>query len=338
MRFGIFDHLDDSGQPLTRHFEERLKLIEAYDCAGFYGYHLAEHHNTPLGYAPSPGVFLSAVAQRTRRLRFGPMVYLLPLYHPLRLIDEICMLDQMSGGRFLNGVGRGISPIEVGFYGVDFETGMQQFREAFDVIRIGLTEDELTYHGQFYNFDRVPIVMKPVQKPYPELWYGTSRPDSIPWAAEHRAHIVTLRDTAQARAIIDLYKTEWRRHGRPEADLPLMGINRHIVLAETEAAALDIARRAYRPWRRHMELLWTKYDVPFPLKTSLPEEGDPLQVHGHAIAGTPAQVRDYIATQAEAAGATYFVCDFAFGSISHAEAMESVELFSREVMPAFAEA
>ncbi len=125
MRFGIFDHLDDSGLPLNRHFEERLKLIEAYDRAGFYGYHLAEHHNTPLGYAPSPSVFLAAVAQRTRQLRFGPMVYLLPLYHPLRLIDEICMLDQMSGGRFLYGVGRGISPVEVGFYGVDFDTGSQ---------------------------------------------------------------------------------------------------------------------------------------------------------------------------------------------------------------------
>jgi len=161
MRFGVFDHLDDSGLPLTTHFEERLSLIEAYDRAGFYGYHLAEHHNTPLGYAPSPGIFLSAVAQRTKQLRFGPMVYLLPLYHPLRLIDEICMLDQMSGGRFLYGVGRGISPIEVGFYGIDFETGMQQFREAFDVIRIGLTEEELTYRGKFYNFDHVPIVMKP---------------------------------------------------------------------------------------------------------------------------------------------------------------------------------
>jgi alkanesulfonate monooxygenase SsuD/methylene tetrahydromethanopterin reductase-like flavin-dependent oxidoreductase (luciferase family) len=65
MRFGVFDHLDDSGMPLGRHFEERLKLIEAYDRAGFYGYHLAEHHNTPLGYAPSPGIFLSAVSQRT---------------------------------------------------------------------------------------------------------------------------------------------------------------------------------------------------------------------------------------------------------------------------------
>ena len=130
MRFGIFDHLDDGGVPLGQLFEERLKLIEAYDRAGFYGYHLAEHHATPLGYAPSPGVFLSAVAQRTRQLRFGPMVYLLPLYHPLRLIEEICMLDQMSGGRFLFGVGRGISPVEVGFFGVDFAHGMRAVRRG----------------------------------------------------------------------------------------------------------------------------------------------------------------------------------------------------------------
>jgi alkanesulfonate monooxygenase SsuD/methylene tetrahydromethanopterin reductase-like flavin-dependent oxidoreductase (luciferase family) len=244
----------------------------------------------------------------------------------------------MSGGRFLYGVGRGISPVEVGFYGVDFATGMEQFREAFDAIRIGLTEDELTYHGRFYDFDHVPIAMKPVQRPYPELWYGTSRPDSIPWAAEHGAHIVTLRDTAAARAIIDLYKSEWKKRGRAEADLPLLGINRHIVLADSEAEARDIARRAYRPWRRHMEFLWAKYDVPFPLKDSLPEEWDPLEAHGHAIAGTPQQVADYVKATAEAAGASYFVCDFAFGTIPYEEARHSIELFAREVMPAFAAA
>jgi hypothetical protein len=180
MRFGVFDHLDDSGRPLARHFAERLELIEAYDRAGFYGYHLAEHHNTPLGYAPSPGIFLAAVAQRTKRLKFGPMVYLLPLYHPLRLIDEVCMLDQMSGGRFLYGVGRGISPVEVGFYGVDFATGAERFREAFEVIRLGLTEDVLTYHGKYYDFDRVPIAMKPLQKPYPELGTGRAGPTASP--------------------------------------------------------------------------------------------------------------------------------------------------------------
>src|SRR5437762_346584 len=228
MRFGVFDHLDDSGRPLGTHFEERLKLIEAYDRAGFYGYHLAEHHNTPLGYAPSPGVFLSAVAQRTQHLRFGPMVYLLPLYHPLRLIDEICMLDQMSGGRFLYGVGRGISPVEVGFYGVDFNTGAKQFREAFEVVRRGLTEDRLTFHGEFYDFDNVPIVMKPFQQPLP-VWYGLGNPASVPWAATNAANTVTRRPPEQVRAITDSYRAEWKKLGRSEADLPMLGVNRHII-------------------------------------------------------------------------------------------------------------
>ena len=298
MRFGIFDHLDDSGLPLTRHFEERLRLVEAYDRAGFYGYHLAEHHNTPLGYAPSPGVFLSAVAQRTRQLRFGPMVYLLPLYHPLRLIDEICMLDQMSGGRFLYGVGRGISPVEVGFYGIDFEKGPRQFREAFEVIRLGLTSDVLTYHGEFYDFDHVPIVMKPVQQPYPALWYGIGRPESVAWAAAYAANIVARRPPAQVRAITDRYRAEWRALGRP----------------------------------------WHQHGVPFPLEAALPEDWRVLQQNGDAIAGTPNAVRDYIAAEIEATGINYYVCDFAFGTISHDEAMQSVELFTPEVMPAFAKA
>src|SRR5246127_1797117 len=167
MQFGIFDHLDDSGLPLSRHFEERLQLIEAYDRAGFYGYHLAEHHMTPLGYAPSPGVFLSAVAQRSPRLRLGPMVYLLPLYHPIRLIEEICMLDQMSNGRFQFGVGKGISPIEVGYYGVDPEQSARMFIEALGVLRGGLQTRRLAYGGKFYRFDNVPMEPEPLQKPHP---------------------------------------------------------------------------------------------------------------------------------------------------------------------------
>src|SRR5579885_18719 len=336
MRFGIFDHLDDSGQPLGRHFEDRLRLIEAYDRAGFHAYHLAEHHNTPLGYAPSPGVFLAAVAQRTKQLKFGPMVYLLPLYHPLRLIDEICMLDQMAGGRFLYGVGRGISPVEVGFYGVDVATGAAQFRECFEVVRRGLTEDRLTFHGRFYHFDNVPIAMKPVQQPYPELWYGLGNPDSVGWCAANAANTVTRRPPAQVRAITDAYRAEWKRLGRAEADLPLLGVNRHIVIAETEAAARETADRAYPAWRYHMGKLWHEYNVPFPLEAALPPEWETLQRHGDAIAGTPDMVRDYIAREIAATGVNYYVCDFAFGRMTHDEAMRSVELFAKEVMPAFA--
>jgi alkanesulfonate monooxygenase SsuD/methylene tetrahydromethanopterin reductase-like flavin-dependent oxidoreductase (luciferase family) len=336
MRFGIFDHLDDSGETLSRHFESRLKLVEAYDRAGFYAYHLAEHHNTPLGYAPSPSVFLSAVAQRTEKLKFGPMVYLLPLYHPLRLIDEICMLDQMSEGRFLYGVGRGISPVEVGFYGVDFATGAAQFREIFDVIQLGLTNDRLTYHGKFYDFDNIPIAMKPYQKPAPELWYGLGNPASIPWAAEHAANWVVRRPVPQVRETIEAYQAEWKKLGRDAKDIPLMGVNRHIIIAETEAAAKDTAGRAYPAWRHHMGQLWHEYNVPFPLEAALPPEFETICQRGDAIAGTPDQVRKYIADEIAATGVNYYVCDFAFGRMTHEEAMRSVNLFAKEVMPAFA--
>jgi alkanesulfonate monooxygenase SsuD/methylene tetrahydromethanopterin reductase-like flavin-dependent oxidoreductase (luciferase family) len=94
MRIGVFDHFDHAGVPLGQQFEERLRLVEAYDRLGFYAYHVAEHHGTPLGLAASPGIFLAAAAARTSRLRLGPLVYSLPLYHPVRLIEEVCMLGR----------------------------------------------------------------------------------------------------------------------------------------------------------------------------------------------------------------------------------------------------
>ena len=103
--FGIFDHLERRDVPLEQLYEERLQLIEAADRAGIFCYHLAEHHATPLGMSPSPSVFLTAVAMRTRKIHLGPLVCLLPLYHPIRLVEEICMLDQLSGGRLEVGVG-----------------------------------------------------------------------------------------------------------------------------------------------------------------------------------------------------------------------------------------
>src|SRR6202161_2712838 len=116
MEFGVFDHLDRTGQKLPDFYEDRLKIAEAYDRSGFYSYHLAEHHSTPLGMAPSPSVFLAAAAQRTKNLRLGTMVYALPLHHPLRMIEEICMLDNLSGGRLDIGFGRGSAPMELAYY------------------------------------------------------------------------------------------------------------------------------------------------------------------------------------------------------------------------------
>src|ERR1700686_1252590 len=137
--FGVFDWIDRGTGPVNRLYEERLKLLEAADAAAFYCYPLAEHHATPLGMAPSPALFLAAAAQRTRRIRLGPLVYLLPLYNPLRLIEEVCMLDQLSNGRLEPGVGRGVTPYELRYYNVDPAATREIFNEALAVLVGGLT-------------------------------------------------------------------------------------------------------------------------------------------------------------------------------------------------------
>src|SRR5262249_14269898 len=108
MRFRMFGHADrrnDVG--IAQQYEERLQFAATADAAGFYCYHVAEHHHSPLCLAPNQAVYLAAVAQRTQRLRLLTLVYVLPLHNPIRLIEEICLIDQLSNGRFEVGVGRG---------------------------------------------------------------------------------------------------------------------------------------------------------------------------------------------------------------------------------------
>src|SRR5580700_6461366 len=247
MRYGVFDHLDRDDQALGDYYRARLQIIEAYDRLGFYAYHVAEHHATPLGMAPSPSVFLSAVAQRTRRLRFGPLVYALPLYHPLRMIEEICMLDQMSGGRLEIGFGRGSSPTELVYYGQDPEHAQAIYAEALELVVMGLTQRSLTFHGKFFQLDAVPMELEPCQKPHPPIWYGVHAPDSAARAARRGLQVVSLDPQAETTASFDSFRAAWR-DARGAAALPLMGLGRFIVVAPTDAAALAMARRAYPRW------------------------------------------------------------------------------------------
>ena len=133
MKFGLFDHIEFANRPLATTFDERLRFIQLADEAGFYCVHLAEHHCSPLNMVPVPGVFMGAIARLTKQIRFGPMVYLLPLYSPLRLAEEICMLDHLSHGRMEIGVGRGVSPFELGFHKIDHDKSRDIFIDAYPV-------------------------------------------------------------------------------------------------------------------------------------------------------------------------------------------------------------
>jgi alkanesulfonate monooxygenase SsuD/methylene tetrahydromethanopterin reductase-like flavin-dependent oxidoreductase (luciferase family) len=162
MKIGVFDHLDKRAEPLAKFYDDRITFTRALDKAGFYSYHIAEHHATPLGTAPSPNVYLAAVARETKQLRFGPLVYLLPLYHPVRLIEEISMIDNLSNGRLDMGVGRGISPYEVGSYDIDPANTREMFEEGLEALLAGLTSDRLTHRGKWYRIEDVPIELHPV--------------------------------------------------------------------------------------------------------------------------------------------------------------------------------
>jgi alkanesulfonate monooxygenase SsuD/methylene tetrahydromethanopterin reductase-like flavin-dependent oxidoreductase (luciferase family) len=287
--------------------------------------------------APSPSVFLAAVAQRTRRLRFGPLVYTLSLHHPLRVVEEICMLDQMSGGRLEVGVGRGISPHEVAYYGVDPAKAQPMYVEALSVILAGLTQKTLTFAGEFYKFRDVPIELEPVQRPHPPLWYGLARPDGLPWVVANKVNIVCNGPPALVRQVTDRYRQDWAAAGHCADDLPLMGMTRTVIVAETDGEALAIARRAHKRWHQSFFQLWEKHGTR-PMNAFYPDNFDEAQQRGFGIAGTPATVRDALLRQLAEARTNYLVCRFAFGDMTLEESLRSVELFTQQVMPELAAA
>ena len=331
LEFGIFDHVDRNDLPLDEFYENRLKLIEAYDRAGIYGYHCAEHHSTPLGMSPSPSVYLSAVAPRTKRLHFGPLVYTLALYHPLRLAEEICMLDQMSRGRFFVGVGKGISPIEVGYYGYDYAKADKMFGESMTVIRQALTEGVVNFEGEFYKFKDVPFELAPYRKPHPKLWYGIISPDSAARAARADMNFVANSPTKALRTFTDAYRAAYE--DKPGAEPPKMGMNRFLYVGETEKEALTIARRAYRRWWSNFMALWHKHDRP-PVGVVYPPEIDGQLADSRAVVGTPDQVIERLGAQLAESRANYLVVRFAYGDLTLDESLHSLDLFQRRVMPA----
>ena len=336
--FGVFDWIDRGGAPLHQLYEERLRLLEFAGSAGFFCYHLAEHHATPLGGAPSPALFLSAAAQRTRRIRLGPLVYLLPLYNPLRLIEEVSMLDQLSGGRLELGVGRGVVPYELRYYGIDPDDTRAIFDEALAVLVAGLTSDRLSFAGRHYRYDDVPMELKPLQLPYPPLWYPTHNPESVQYAARNGYNFVGLGPATAVRGHVDLYWQTWEAHrgdpGRLNAHVtaPKVGILRQIVVADTDDEALAATRAAHNDWYRSITKLWHNHD-----DHSI--DGlfgwDTATQHETILFGSPSRVREQMARLVETSGCNYVACSFAWGTRPHEQMLHSLRLFAQEVMPAF---
>lgn len=340
--FGIWDHFERRpGVDPARQYREKVALIRDAERLGFSHYHVAEHHLSPLDMAPSPSVFLAALAQATERIRIGAAVYCLPLYHPVRLVQELCMLDNIAGGRLDIGVGRGVRPVEHSWYGVPEEEVRPRFQEVLRILVKAMTEGRLDYQGRFYRFDNLPLDLLPVQRPHPPLWYagGTE-------AAGRGGFCFVARGADDVERYWQLWEESRDQPGRVNTHLPAptAGITKHVVVRHDLAEAQAIARRAWPVLEEH----WFATAVP------LTEDGQPVTFGGprsdgqdfeealrggrRLLVGTPAMIRDAVAgwvRQFENRPAFHFSPAVQWGDISYDEARESLELLASEVMPAF---
>ena len=212
------------------------------------------------------------------------------------------------------------------------------YLEAYQVVMKALVSRSVSFQGEHYRFDDVPIILEPVQKPHPPLWYGVFNAESTEWAASTGVNIVTNLPAGAVRAITERYRAEWAKLGRDPERIPLMGMNRHVVVAETERDAMALGRRAYRRWFDNFTSLWRRRNIPLPKNIAYSEDFDGIVASGQAIAGSPQTVRDAIARQAAQSGVNYFLSRFAFGDMSLDESLRSVDLFTRRVMPELAAA
>ena len=253
LQFGVFDHIEPvPGLGLQEVYNLRLEQLEVLDKAGYYAYHLAEHHTPAVhSLAPSQNVFLAAVSQRTTNIRFGPGVCVLPLHHPVRLIEEISMLDHLSGGRMEVGVGRG-GVFEAYFWGQDsdVEVNYARYRETLSAVQNGLSHDELTHHGQFYNFDELPMRLRPLQTPYPPFWYMRN----VETAAMDGMNTIIVGGLNSFEANVKRYRDEWEKHQgvgalTAQGTVPKIGLVVHLLLADTDEEAMKQAEPAWEHYR-----------------------------------------------------------------------------------------
>jgi alkanesulfonate monooxygenase SsuD/methylene tetrahydromethanopterin reductase-like flavin-dependent oxidoreductase (luciferase family) len=319
-------------------------MLEAADSGGFYCYHIAEHQATPLSMSPSPNLVLSAVAQRTKTIKLGSLCYILPLYDPIRLVMEICMLDQMSGGRLQIGVSRGVSPIELGFFGLDPNVTRDIFMEDMEIIQMGLTSKSVSFSGRHRTYRDVPIEMTTVQKPTPPFWYPTSSLETVPWVAENSFNTCFNGDLGHVRSQVNLFKENLKTDD-DRANLKY-GISRYVFIAETDGEAMALAELQYKKHLTNLNHLRNSRrvasdgvvpdtagaNVKTPMGIQEAVEG------GWAAVGSPSTVIEQIATIQAATGVNYFIFNPLLADTSTEQGIASVQMFSQEVIPALASA
>jgi alkanesulfonate monooxygenase SsuD/methylene tetrahydromethanopterin reductase-like flavin-dependent oxidoreductase (luciferase family) len=241
------------------------------------------------------------------------------------------MLDQLSHGRLEIGTGRGISPFEIGYYGIDHLESRAIFAEAWEIVRQALTQDTVSFEGKYFQCRDVPFTMKPAQLPHPPVWQAPGNAEGVANAARHNISCAFNRPANLTKPMTDLYQKIWAEtHGAGGRAMPKLAVGAHLFIDDNEARAKERAQFGYDGWYQSFAHLWRKFVPMVPAQDAAGSGRQRL-----IIAGTPAQVRAEIEKLVEDCGATYFLARFAYGDLSYEESAASLGLFVSEVMPHF---
>jgi len=339
-KFGIFDHIEDiPGTPTSQLFKDRLTLIKMADQAGFGGYHLAEHHGSGLCMAPSQELFIAAASQVTSDIRLGPMVKLLPMHHPVRLIEDICTLDQLTDGRLEFGVGRGAVPIEHYWFSQDWWESRDRFTDVLGIIKHALSAGEISSdQSSFYDFPTMPLSTKPLQQRIP-FWY----PGSPLTAGRHGMSLMWPGKISQPA--FEQYLEAWHGHKDDEIRFdgpdsePRVGYSMPLAIAPTEEEARDVARRGMEGLVRrtqnahrfdHLKLSEQEcYDAQGALRAIIANMEPAIQIGS----GTPNQIVERLGALLEDGMVDYICLMFPTGDMAFEESQRTLELLITEVIP-----
>lgn len=244
MKFGVLQFFSWTRRiPLEQVYARAFDRIAIMDEGGYDAVWLAEHHFNTYSVCPSVTLMGTHIAARTQNLRIGTAITLAAFYNPLRLAEELALLDILSNGRLNWGAGRGFDPIEFGAFRVSPEESAERYRECVEIVRAAWADEKFSYHGQYWQYDNIEVLPKPLQQPSPPVWLAATSPDSIRKAAESGYTILmdphaSCNEIARKRALYRevLEASGYSMEGR---EIPTA---RLIALAPTEREAEETAR------------------------------------------------------------------------------------------------
>ena len=352
MRFAAFSHLSEKEATTAKQrLDEFAAEVRLADELGYHYFFTTEHHFTKrFSLAPSQPVTLAVVAQNSQRMRFGPMVLQLPISEPLRVVEEMIILDHMSGGRLDIGVGQGVSPHEHITYGIDTHTSLARFKEALEIVLTGLTaESPFSHTGEFWQYMDVDLPWRPLQRPHPPIW--------VPTSSAERGYEYGLRGFGVGGfAIVGMERCErvFReyRRGCHEAGRPpeqrSMAYLASTLVAETDAEATSLMYDHLRHQlalfeeerRRTLQMGGPSVErvnvAALRRLDDMRGDMDSFAEELRFVHGSPDTVAAKIAHLRDRLGANVFIGEFSFGELTWEQVRRSHELFMGEVAPRFA--